>query len=230
MRALTAAARAHAALDQSTSVAAGDRARLAGVAARHAARAASLAAGEDELWRLACDAHLARGEAAIARRDSSIAEAAARDARAAADAALALVPRRAVNHDRLGNALTMQARVAPPGPGRDALADSADAAFAQATAFAPADGLILTDQARGQLLLGRPDRALATSRRIVALYPAAATGHALEGGALRAIGWSDAARAALLRARDARWEDGSESQKRAVEDLLRALDRPVGAP
>jgi hypothetical protein len=33
----------------------------------------------------------------------------------------------------------------------------------------------------------------------------------------------------LLKARDARWEDGSESQRRAVEDLLRALDRPDSA-
>jgi tetratricopeptide (TPR) repeat protein len=161
---------------------------------------------------------------------------AASNAAEAAGRALRLSPRRASNLERLGNALVMRARIAAAlDPGRGdgaavaALADSADAAFGEALRLAPADGLILTAQARGQLLLRRPERALAAAQRIVALYPAAATGHALEAAALLSLGRSQEAREALILARDARWEEGAEPQRWAVEDLLRAFGRADSA-
>jgi tetratricopeptide (TPR) repeat protein len=142
------------------------------------------------------------------------------------------MPLRASNHERVGNARVMRGRLAlaqGATPSAARLAETADAAFDAANRLAPADGLILTDQARGQLLLRQPERALATARRIIALYPEAATGHALEAAALLALGRGAEAHAALLRARDTRWEEGAGSQRRAVEDLLRGLERP-GTP
>jgi hypothetical protein len=231
MSALAAAGGARSALEQATSARPEERGAYSEPAVRDAEQAAAMAGSEDELWRLACDAHLERAEVALAARDLAAARAAAAGAADAAGRALRLGPRRASNHERLGNALLMRARVAAaldPAAGA-ALADSADLAFGAALELAPADGLILTAEARGQLLLRRPEPALAAARRITALYPAAATGHALEAAALLALGRSPEARAALIRARDARWEDGAETQRRAVEDLLRAFARADSA-
>ena len=234
MSALAAAGSSHSALEQSAGADAESRAALADHAARQAQRAVALAPGDDELWRLACDASLAHAEAAMARRDLGAAGSAAANAGAAAAEAVRLVPQRASNQERLANALVARSRIAAAlsregagGAGVEALADSAGAAFAEAKRLAPADALILTDEVRGQLLLGRPERALVAARRITALYPGAATGHALEAGTLLSLGRPDAAREALLRARAARWEDGSEPQRRAAEDLLRALGGPA---
>ena len=107
----------------------------------------------------------------------------------------------------------------------DSLARLADAAYAAAIERAPSNALIRVEQARANLALRRPVSALAAARQIVALYPEAATGHALEGGARLMLGQREQARAALRRALGAHWEDGSESQRRAVEELLGALDQ-----
>jgi len=228
MDALAAAGRARSALEQATVAEQDERGRLCALAARQAAQAAARAPNEDELWRLECDAELAHAGAAVARHDLGAADSVAASAENAARRALGLEPRRASNHQRLANALVMRARIvaaAAPGALASALADSADAVFGEACRLALADGLILVDQARGQLLLRRPERALATAGRIAALYPGAATGHALEAAALISLGRGGEARAALLRARAARWEDGTEPERRAVEGLLRAFDR-----
>jgi hypothetical protein len=242
MNALSAAGVARAALDRAAAAKlVTERGNLAVVAVQQSLRAATAAPGEDELWRLACDASLALGQAAMDRKEGSTAGVAGRSAQAAAGQAIRLEPRRASNVQRLGNALTMRAHlldVSSEGledqirraPEVAALTDSADAAFAAAEKLAPADGLILTDRVRSQLMLGRATQALATAGRMTALYPGAATGHALEAAALIALDRRMDARAALVRANAARWEEGTESQHRAVEHLIRSYTPPDSVP
>jgi hypothetical protein len=231
--AFAAAGRARDALTETITAPRSERSGLIARAAREAARAAARAPGEDELSRLECDAALALAADRAARADFAAADSAASGADEAAHAALRLEPHRASNHQRYANALVMRARIAavgaPRGDGEvaariDSLMTHADAAFGEARSLAPSDALILVDQARGQLALGRAIPALETARAVIALYPEAATGHALEAAALLTLRRGDEARAALLRARAARWEEGSESERRAVEGLLRALD------
>jgi hypothetical protein len=166
------------------------------------------------------------------RREGSTAGVAVKSAQAAAGRALRLEPRRASNYQRLGNALAMRAHLLDvSGEGLEeqirrapevaALTDSAETVFAAAEKLAPADGLILTDHVRSQLMLGRAPAALATAQRITTLYPGAATGHALEAAALIALDRRFDARTALVRANASRWEEGSESQRKAVERLIR---------
>jgi O-antigen ligase len=238
MNALSAAGVARAALER----AAGEkqpaaRDNLAAAAVQQSLRAATGAPGEDELWRLACDASLALGQAAMDRKAGSTAGLAGRSAQAAAGRALTLEPRRASNYQRLGNALTLRANLLEVsaegleeqlrrGPEVAALTDSADAAFAAAEKLAPADGLVLTDHVRAQLMLGRATQALATAQRITALYPGAASGHALVAAALIALDRRPDARVALMRANAAHWEEGTETQRKAVERLIREYAHP----
>src|SRR5204863_1221038 len=99
--------------------------------------------GEETLWRLACDASLAESEATPGVSGVT----AALTAEGAARRALALVPVRAVNIDRLANAVGARAmRV-----GSEALADSAEAMFARVTTLAPADGWLLASRCRFEL-------------------------------------------------------------------------------
>lgn len=185
---------------QATSLSGAARDSVLGEAKMSAWWAATRMPREDQLWRLACDVSLARD-------DGIGAEEAARHA-------VALVPRRASNLERLGNALALQGR-----------ADEAYAAFEAARRLAPADGRIMVSEARAALALNQPDRALAVARRISGFYPDAAVGHALEGAALIDLGRADDARAALRRAVTARWEAGLDSQRPAVVATLAALDR-----
>ena len=241
MSALAAAGIARSALERAVGAPALERGNLSAVAVRQSLVATSKAPGEDELWRLACDASLALSQAALEQHEVRTAGVAATSAAASAGRAIALAPRRASNYQRLGNALTARARIAVEesigledeirrGPAIAAIADSADRAFAEAARLAPCDGLILVDQVRDQLMLGRIPQALVSARRIVALYPGAATGHALEAAALIALHRKVEARSALLLARDGRWEDGSESQRKAVEGLIREYANPDSAP
>jgi Flp pilus assembly protein TadD len=100
---------------------------------------------------------------------------------------------------------------------------AAEAAFAEAERRAPFDALILTDHVTADLALGRGEAALAVARRIVALYPEAASGHALEAAAFIATGQRDSARLALRRARAARWEPEDSERKQVVERMLDAM-------
>jgi predicted Zn-dependent protease len=164
----------------------------------------------------------------------------AAQAERAARSALRLEPGRASNYQRLGSALAARAQLARaierergPDAGAEAsgpLAIEADAAFAEAERRAPADALILTDHVTADLALGRADLALANARRIVALYPEAATGHALEAGALLELGRNDEARVALERARDGRWEAEDAERRAIVERLLEQLQGGTDAP
>ena len=235
--ALLAAGRSRDALTQSTLAIGPERSMLVESAARAADRAARAAPAEDELWRLECDAELARAAGALALRDLAGAGPAALRAERAARSAMRLEPARASNHQRLGNALAMEARVArieagtPPADSAaaarvQALALGAEAAFAGAHRLAPSDALILVDASRANLALGRGPGALAAARAVVALYPEAATGHALEAAALLVLHRRDEARAALRRALSARWEDGSEAEHRAALRFYRALTPP----
>lgn len=187
-------------LFQVTATTGAARDSLVGTARQSAWWAATRTPVEDQLWRLACDASLADG-------DGEGAEHAARRA-------IALVPQRASNLERLGSALALQAR-----------ADEAFAAFDAARRLAPADGRIMISEARSALVLDRPDRALTVARRISALYPDAAVGHSLQGAALIRLGRPAEARAELQRAVTTRWEPGLDSQRPAVMATLAALDR-----
>jgi O-antigen ligase len=205
-------------------------ARLAAV--DDAARAAVLAPREDELARLECDARLAAVRVRLATGEVAIATEQANSAEAAAHRALRLEPRRASNYQRLGNALATRAAMlraaagaAPPSERWEPLAARAEAAFDQAQRLAPSDALILTDRVSAELSLGRNALALEAAQRIVSMYPAAASGYALEGAALLGAGRLAEARAALLRARDARWEAEDAPRRAAVDALLRDLSR-----
>ncbi len=212
-------ANARGALERMVGAPAAARFALARFADAEGARALAGAPGEDEIARLACDAALAHAGAAEAAGATDEARTARTDAERAARRALALQPRRASNHQRLANAFAARAR-AEDAP---ALDGAADAAFARAEALAPADALVLVDAVRAQLLAHRWDDAATTAARIVALYPRAATGHALAAAALAAGGHDADALAACDRALAARWEDGAEAQRAATLALRNRL-------
>jgi len=128
----------------------------------------------------------------------------------------------------MGNALALLGRQSERALGgsrsaRDSLIDRADAAYDRALQLAPANALILVDQARSQIESHRADAALGTARRIVDLYPDAATGHALTAAAWVTMDRPDSAHAALERALTARWEDGSDAERAAAERLVKEL-------
>ena len=171
--------------------------------------------GEETLWRLACDATLAESDVLPASEGYTAALLAERAARTA----LALVPARAVNVERLANALGTRALRG----GSASLADSAHALFERAATMAPSDGWLLVSQARFELARRDGPHALAVAQKLVALYPEAALGHTLSGAALLLLGRTDAARAALLHAMAARWEEDAGPQRAAAERLLQSL-------
>jgi hypothetical protein len=174
---------------------------------------------EETLWRMACDASLAESEATPGAAGVT----AALTAEGAARRALALAPDRAVNIDRLANAVGARAlRI-----GSAALADSAEVLFARVTALAPAEGWLLVSRIRFELARRDGEHALASARRLAALYPEAAMGHSLSGAALLLLGRTGEARAALQQARDARWEEDAGEQRAALERLLQQLDPGV---
>jgi O-antigen ligase len=220
--ALRPAGEGRAALEASLGLDGQARVRSVEFALERARRAVELAPGEDELRRLAADAALARVRAGA---DSALASELAREAESAARASLRLVPRRASNFQRLANALAMRARLerADRTARWEPRAMAAEAAFAEAERRAPFDALILTDHVTADLALGRGEAALAVARRIVALYPEAASGHALEAAAFFATGQPDSARFALRRARAARWEPEDSERKQVVERMLDAM-------
>jgi len=184
-------------------------------------RAARRWPGEESLWRLACDASLAEGDASPGPSGLT----ATLEAEGAARRALALVPARAANVSQLANAVGSRALRS----GSAALADSAEAMFARSTSMAPADGWLLVSRIRFELARRDGEHALASARRLATLYPEAALGHSLAGGALLLLGRTDEARAELLRARGARWEEDAGEQRAALERLLTQLG-PAGAP
>ena len=188
--------------------------------ARVAWQAARRWPGEETLWRIACDASLAESDASAGPAGVT----AAMTAEGAARRAVALVPWRAVNLDRLANAVGTRALRL----GSAALADSAEASFARAGSLAPVDAWLLVSRIRFELERRDGERALASARRLGALYPEAALGHSLAGAALALLGRADEARAELLRARDARWEEDAGEQRAALERLLEQL-APAGA-
>ena len=177
--------------------------------------------GEETLWRLACDASLAESDAAPGPSGVT----AALTAEGAARRALAIVPVRATNVSQLASAVGARALRT----GSAALADSAEAMFARATSLAPADGWLLVSRIRFELSRRDGEHALASARRLATLYPEAALGHSLSGAALLLLGRTDEARAELLRARSARWEEDAGEQRAALERLLAQLG-PARAP
>jgi len=239
LRAHALAGEARNALLESTLVSADARAPLLDRASERAFHAASTAPGDDELWRLACDASLARAEGAITRGDAVAADAAL-DAEHAALRAERVVPARAANVERVANALAMRARVArlTAAAGATMLADAADSAYAAALRLAPTNALILQEQARSAQMLGRPDRALAAARRITALYPDEGAGHASEAAALIALGRTAEARGALRRALAGHWDESAPDRANVAmllatldrSDSLRALEATTGKP
>ncbi|HXS83219.1 MAG TPA: hypothetical protein VN896_10925, partial [Methylomirabilota bacterium] len=171
---------------------------------------------------LASDASLAASAA-----DSGVAAiTVAMTAEGAARRALALVPSRAVNVERLATAVGARALMS----GSTALADSAEALYARVTAMAPVDAWLLVSRIRFELARRDGERALASARRLAGLYPEAALGHSLSGAALLLLGRPDEARAELLRARGARWEEDAGEQRAALERLLQQLEASSAAP
>jgi predicted Zn-dependent protease len=139
-------------------------------------------------------------------------------------------PGRAQNFASLGDALAARALRT----GRKATADSADVAYALASGLAPVDGWLLVARARFQLARRDGVRALEIAQRITGLYPEAAVGHTLCGAALLLLHRPDEARAELLRARAAHWEEDAGQQRAAVERLIESVGpgraAALGAP
>ena len=230
LTALAEAGRARAALLEAVRLPPADREGACEAALRFARRARLAWPADDELARLECDAIVARVDARRPGPEhAEVAGQLARDAVELARSACRTVPLRAANHQRFADALAAQARIArasgleDPGPPTAVMR----AAFSVAEDLAPSDGLLLVDRARAELSLGLYAEALATASRIVKLYPEAAMGHALAGAAHLMLGDRDSARAALLRARDARWEEGSEAQREQAVRVLEQLE-PAG--
>jgi tetratricopeptide (TPR) repeat protein len=207
---------------------------------RTASEATSGAPSEDELWRLRSDAELEVALDFARLRKLDIAAAHAATAERIAGQAIALEPHRATNLQRLANAISAQARLATPADGVvpprspnlprwQVLGARADSVFREANMLAPADGLILLDYARCRLELGRPQEALELARRIVRLYPTAATGYAVEGAAFLMLGERDSLRGALRRALAARWDDSNEAQRLVAIRMAQSMDSTVVA-
>ncbi len=208
---------------------AGDRARFTPSEWRALTRARELTAWnaaarlphEAALWRLACDASLAAGEAAGPAAADTVFLAAERAARRL----VTLEPNRAANLERLGKARAARAAR----EGNAVLADSMDVAFERASRLAPADGRLLGAQGRAHLALRNGARAFEVAQKLIGLYPEAAAGYTLSGAALLLLGRDDDARASLLRAHAARWEAGADEQRAAVARLLERLEKPPAA-
>ncbi len=199
-------------------------------------RAVSLWPYDDTLWRLECQSSLAEagaaqaGDARVAVGGPAAGTGSESTAELAAWHAVAMEPGRALNFASLGDALAARAlRTA-----QKRTADSADAAYARASELAPADGWLLVSRARFQLARRDGVRALEIAQRITGLYPEAAVGHTLSGAALLLLHRPDEARAELLRARSARWEEDAGQQRAAVERLIESVGPgravPLGAP
>lgn len=148
-------------------------------------------AGEDELWRLDADAHLAAARARLAAGDSLAANAHAMRGLRAADVAIRLEPTRASNRERRGVALaTLVLLTHAAGVSAAAGAAGASAAwdaFVTAERLAPADALIRVEHARAALALSRPALARAQADTIARLYPRSAVGWALMDSARTAL-------------------------------------------
>jgi hypothetical protein len=208
---------------------------LATAHADAARRAVSLWPYDDTLWRLECQSSLAEagaaqaGDARVAVAGPAAGTGSESTAELAAWHAVAMEPGRAQNFASLGDALAARAlRTA-----QKRTADSADAAYARASELAPADGWLLVSRARFQLARRDGVRALEIAQRITGLYPEAAVGHTLSGAALLLLHRPDEARAELLRARSARWEEDAGQQRAAVERLIESVGPgravPLGA-
>ena len=187
--------------------------------ARAMQRALSVWPHDDVLWRLACQASLAEAAVALDSPDAAGIASAEHTAETAARRAVELEPARAQSFASLGDALAARALRT----GQQAVADSATAAYARATALAPADGWLLVESARFQLARRDGVRALEIAQRITGLYPEAAVGHTLAGAALILLDRTGEARAQLLTAREARWEEDAGQQRAAVERLLASV-------
>jgi O-antigen ligase len=216
-RALAAAARARDALSAMVAAPVEGRLAIARVAGETATTGMSLASGEDELARLACDSDLARSRTAQRLLEHDEALAAAHDAIAAARRATDLEPLRATNHQRLADALAWKGRLQP--------ADFAvaEAEYRVAMQLAPMDGYVRLERARAELEAHLYENAEATAAQLVALYPRSAQAHALHAAALAALGRRAEALAAANRALAARWDEGSEPEHAATRALRRTL-------
>jgi O-antigen ligase len=206
---------------------------LAGARAQAMQRAVSEWPFDDALWRLGCQASLAEAEAGVtgdATSEPGAGMAATVLAEHAAWRAVAMEPGRAQNFASLGDALAARALRT----GQKSTADSADVAYALASGLAPVDGWLLVARARFQLARRDGVRALEIAQRITGLYPEAAVGHTLTGAALLLLHRPDEARAELLRARAARWEEDAGQQRAAVERLIESVGpgraAALGAP
>lgn len=187
--------------------------------ARAMQRAVSVWPHDDALWRLASQASLAEAVVALASPDAASIPTAEHKAEVAARRAIALEPGRAQSFACLGDVLGARALRT----GQQAVADSATAAYSRAAALAPADGWLLVEHARFQLARRDGVRALEIAQRITGLYPEAAAGHTLAGAALILLDRPGEARAQLLTAREARWEEDAGQQRAAVERLLASV-------
>ncbi|MBI5167974.1 MAG: hypothetical protein HZA61_00660, partial [Candidatus Eisenbacteria bacterium] len=165
--------------------------------------------------RLAADAHLAAARASGPDRFRAAAHAGA--AERAAREAIARRSARAANHVRLAQAVA-------------ARGEDPSAAFAEAEHLAPSDALVRAEHARAALARGDAITAREQAARIVAMYPEAALGYAIEASAALVEGREREALAAIRRALGATWEEGAGAQRaaaRALEARLTAT-RPPG--
>jgi tetratricopeptide (TPR) repeat protein len=182
-----------------------------GAAGQAALRASALMPTHDMPFRL-------RGEALMAlAAGSRDAPALLDQAESALRRAVALLPLRALNHERLASLLAARAV-----SGDRAAIPRAEAAFARAVELAPVDVFPLVDWARAELALSRPQAAIEPARRAVALYPDEALARSMLAAAQLSLGQREAARATLERAMAGEWH-GNLREREMTQRLLESL-------
>ena len=135
----------------------------------------------------------------------------------AARRAIALTPARELAYARLAEGLGVQAL-----HGDHAAIDAMEAAYARAFALGPHDVVLRSENARYDILLGRPAEALTRATAAAQLDTNFADAHLLRAEALAALGRRVEARAALERALNADWH-GIAAREQVALRLAAAL-------
>jgi O-antigen ligase len=183
----------------------------------HARRAARFLPGSDLPFRQMAQALLseAGGPDAVCEQTRQ----AVVDARHAVD----LAPLRAANQACLARALAGMGACSD-----SAWDDAAHVAVMRAVELAPANALIMTDCARTELTIGRPEEALRLGGRVVELYPSVAWGYSVRAAAMIVLGRPADATLELEQALSRDWEEDMVMRAAAQSTLsrLRAARAP----
>jgi O-antigen ligase len=143
--------------------------------------------------------------------------AALRESEAAGRRAVALSPRRALNHEQLAGLLAWRAERGDPDAAREAAAE-----YARALELAPRSAFVMMETAQFLSLIGHQPDAIEMAGRASSLYPSEALPHSIAAAAALAAGDTARARAEAETALPLEWRDQAAARSAAVgllEDL-----------